>query len=313
MNEKNPEIVGIGANVYDTLIKLPDFPVEDTKMDVEAVMESGGGPCGTGLVAATRLGARTAWIGSVSDDRAGLFLLDDFKNNNVSTEFIEIVPNCRTFSATVLLSAQHGSRTCLLDRGSVPPTELTPKHVTALESAKILMVDGNDRKAAIEGAKIARKAGKHVLYDAGGLHDGLEPLLELSDILIPSEEFALGFTGQETVVEAIDEFYKSFRPKIIAVTRGEHGGVLYDGNEFSTWPAFKVETADTNGAGDVFHGAFAFALLRGMSPMNCCVFSSAVAAIKCARLGARRGVPTYGQTLNFLKEREINELQANVE
>ena len=63
---------------------------------------------------------------------------------------------------------------------------------------------------------------------------------------------------------------------------------------------------DSNGSGDVFHGAFAFAVTNGMDYKKACVFSSAVSALKCTKVGAREGVPTYDETINFLKERGVN-------
>ena len=72
------------------------------------------------------------------------------------------------------------------------------------------------------------------------------------------------------------------------------------------YPAFLVDAVDSNGSGDVFHGAFAFALTRNMEYKKACVFSSAVSALKCTKFGAREGVPTYEETINFLKERGVN-------
>ena len=67
------EVVGIGANVHDTLITIPKYPTEDTKMRANNIIECGGGPCGTGLVAASKLGADCAYIGVLSDDTSGKF------------------------------------------------------------------------------------------------------------------------------------------------------------------------------------------------------------------------------------------------
>ena len=64
-------IVGIGANVCDTLITVPNYPKEDTKLRAQTVIQSGGGPCGTGLVAASKLGGKCAYIGTLTDDSAG--------------------------------------------------------------------------------------------------------------------------------------------------------------------------------------------------------------------------------------------------
>ena len=79
------QIVGIGANVFDTLYRLETFPKEDSKQKAVSVTESGGGPCGTGLVAASKLGASCAYIGNCSDDSAGKFLREGFEKYGVST------------------------------------------------------------------------------------------------------------------------------------------------------------------------------------------------------------------------------------
>ena len=68
------KIAGIGANVFDTLYTVDTYPTEDTKMRANSVKASGGGPCATGLVAASKLGADCAFIGNLSDDNGGKFL-----------------------------------------------------------------------------------------------------------------------------------------------------------------------------------------------------------------------------------------------
>lgn len=68
-------------------------------------------------------------------------------------------------------------------------------------------------------------------------------------------------------------------------------------------PAFPVQVVDTTGCGDSFHGAFAFALSRGMDPHESVRFSSAVAALKATKLGGRSGLPTFEEVSRFLAER----------
>ena len=65
------DIVGIGANVYDTLITVSDYPKEDTKQRAKGIKQCGGGPCATGLVAAAKLGANAAYIGALAKDGGG--------------------------------------------------------------------------------------------------------------------------------------------------------------------------------------------------------------------------------------------------
>lgn len=300
------EIVGIGANVFDTLYTVDGYPAEDTKMCANSVKVSGGGPCATGLVAAAKLGASCAFIGNLTDDNGGKFLKADFEKYGVSTDLINIKSGFDSFCSCIWLAKESASRTCVFYRGNVPPTEIGEREVYAIANANVLMVDGNDMEAAIEGAKIAKENGTKILYDAGGLYDGVERLLPYSDILIPSEEFALGHTKAKTTRDAAKILFQKYSPEIVVITQGKKGGIIFDGEGIKEYPAFLVDAVDSNGSGDVFHGAFAFAVTKNMSYENACVFSSAVSALKCTKIGAREGVPAYDETIEFLKERGVN-------
>ena len=252
-----------------------------------------------------RLGSSCAYIGYSSDDRAGGFLRADFEKYGVDTSYMTVVDNTSAFCSCIWLSDDTASRTCVFHRGNVPPTQIDKRAADAISKSKILMVDGNDMDAAVEGAKGAKASDTLVLYDAGGLYPGVERLLALTDILIPSEEFALGHTGEKTVEAAAKKLWQMYQPKVIVITQGKVGGILFDGEKVTAYPAFLVDAVDTNGSGDVFHGAFAFAMTKGYSYEQCCVFSSAVSALKCTQVGARKGVPTYDDTIAFLKTRGV--------
>ncbi len=300
------KIVGVGANVHDTLITVPYYPTEDTKLRADGVKECGGGPCATGLVAAAKLGAEAAYVGALAKDSGGEFLMADMARFGMTTEYTDMVEGKSSFASYVLLSEKSTSRTCVFNKDNLPDFVLDEKKQKAIRDADILMVDGNELENAIEAAKVAKAAGTKVLYDAGGLYEGIERLLPYADILIPSEEFSLGHTGKETAEEAAKALYEMYAPEIVVITQGVKGGILYDGKTVTAYPSFPVDVVDSNGAGDVFHGAFAFALTKEYTPYTCCIFSSAVSALKCTKLGARDGVPTFEETVEFLKERGIN-------
>lgn len=300
------KIVGIGANVFDTLYSVDKYPEEDTKTCANAVKECGGGPCATGLVAASKLGADTAFIGNYTNDSAGEFLIKDFQKYGVNTSYMMLKPGCSSFRSVLWLAKETASRTCVYYRGNVPPTEIDEESAKAIEDAEILMVDGNDMNAAIKGAKIAKENGTKVLYDAGGLYNGVENLLLYADILIPSEEFALGYTKADTAENAAKILFEKYSPEIVVITQGKKGGIIYDGKTARSYPVFDVDVVDSNGSGDVFHGAFAFFVTKGYNYYDACVLSSAVSALKCTKIGARQGVPTLEETINFLKERGVN-------
>ena len=298
------KITAIGANVYDTLICAPYYPSEDTKLRAESVRRCGGGPAATGLAAAAKLGAECAFIGNITDDEGGAFLKADFERFGVSTEFCGEVKGYASFSSYIILSDKEKTRTCVFDKGNIPPLALNDKQRKAVVESAILMVDGNEINAACNAAKTARENGVDVLYDAGGLYDGIEKLLPYANILIPSHEYASGFTGEDSAEKAAVKLYEKYSPDVVVITDGKNGGYMYDGKEIFKYPAFKVDAVDTNGAGDVFHGAFAFALSIGYNYKKACIFSSAVSALKCTKVGARDGVPTLDEVNEFLKERK---------
>ena len=203
------KIVGIGACVMDTLITVPNFPKEDTKLRAEGVKVAGGGPVATGIVAAQKLGVDTAYLGVLSDDNGGVFLRGDFDKYGVCTDYVDIKQGYRSFASTIWLAQDTATRTCVFDKGNLPALQLNERQKTVIMSSEILMVDGNEMDAAEEGCRIARENNTKVLYDCGGLYEGVERLLKLTDVMIPSEEFALGHTGCDNVPDAAKRLYVS--------------------------------------------------------------------------------------------------------
>lgn len=287
----------------DTLITVPSYPQEDTKMRAESSKVAGGGPTATGLVAAQKLGEQTAYIGVLADDNGGNFLLCDFEKYGVCIDYVDVKSGYRSFASTIWLAKDTATRTCVFDKGNLPSWQLSKEQKQAIIDSDILMVDGNEMDAAEEGCKLARENNTKVLYDCGGLYDGVERLLKLTDVMIPSEEFALGHTGCDNVPDAAKCLYELYHPEVVVITCGKEGGLIYDGVTSVSYPAFVVEAVDTNGSGDVFHGAFAAAMVKGYSYMNCCLFASATSAIKCTGIGARESVPDEETVYKFLESR----------
>ena len=308
---KKYDVVGIGANVCDTLITIPHYPKEDTKIRATSVKICGGGPCATGLVASSKLGAKCAFIGTLANDEAGRFLLDDMKRFNIDISFVELKEGA-SFTSFIWISEKEKTRTCVFNKDGLPAFTLSDAQKQAIADAKVLLVDGNELENAIEGAKTAKKNGTLVIYDAGGLYPGVEKLLPYVDILIPSEEFSIGHTGKSNVRDAAEYLHERYSPELVVITQGKKGGLMYDGLNYKKYPALPATVVDSNGAGDVFHGAFAYALSHGISGFDACILSSAASAIKCTKFGSRDAAPTYEELNKYLKEQNY-ELQEKME
>lgn len=297
------KVVGIGAAVFDILMTADAFPKEDTKLQGKETKIQCGGPCATGLVAMSKLGEPVCYMGTVGDDMYGSFITSELTRFGVDASNVEVVPGS-SFHSFVLLNLSNTSRTCIWNRGkAAQPTEKNVD-LEVLKNAQFLHLDGNQLECAIYAAQKAHEFGVTVSLDAGGAYPGIERLLPLVDVLIPSEEFSMKVTGCATAVEAAKVLQEKYNPKVLVITQGCKGGFIWEDGKEVRYPVYPVKAIDSNGAGDTFHGAFVAGQLKGMSIYESCCFASATSALKCTRFGAQEGIPGYEEVLDFMKTHE---------
>jgi len=283
------DIVGVGLNALDTIIRLPQFPAFNSKMEILSSNSYPGGQVASALVACQRWGLRTRYIGKIGDDFAGRVHREEFAREEVEAHLIE-VPHCESQLSYILVERSSGERTVLWKRDArldISPAELRPEWI---ERARLLHVDGHPTAPAIAAARMARQAGISVMADLDNLYEGVEVLLEHIDYLISSREFPERVTGIPDLMQAILEIKRRFGCKIVGATLGIDGALAWDGHAFHYSPAFRVDAVDTTGAGDIFHAAFAYALLKGTTLKDILDFSCAAAALNCTGAGARGGI-----------------------
>jgi len=295
------DVIGIGSAVYDMLMLVDALPQEDTKVRAKATRIQSGGPCSTAIGAASKLGLQVEYMGTIANDFLGQAMLSDFKKYGIGSKYIRVVDRCESFHSVVLINPYQSTRTCVWNEGTVPAPTTADINLEALRKARYLYLDGHHPVAALYAATKAKEFGVKIVLDAGGFYPGISDLVASADILIPSEEFALQYASQITAEQAATSIYTNHQPELLVITQGKRGGLLFDGKTLARYPAFKVNILDTNGAGDVFHGAFLVAHAKGMAPIDCACFASAAAALKCTQFGARESVPTYPQVLDFLR------------
>ena len=304
-----PQVVGIGLAALDVVLRMDRMPTWDHAPPLVDFEVRGGGPAGTACVAASKLGARVGFIGTAGDDK-----LADLKLGSLEEHGVDISRMVRRRALEdqiiiVYLDSVTGERLFAgvtgRDRLELMPEEIDFNY---LLSSDYLHLDGRFPHTALAAARRMRKAGKLVMLDGGAttgpISDEMVALVGETDILICGSGFAPVLTGYENSLDA-GKACLGFGPKIVVTTDGENGSHTFTGDEDFRIPAFEVDVADTTGAGDVFHGAYLVALLRGWDPHVSGLFASAAAAIKCSRLGGRVGFPGYDETAEFLGRRGI--------
>lgn len=297
------DCIGIGCSALDYLGIVSRWPDVDEKMPMDDLTIQGGGMIATALVAMARLGARVSWMGKQGDDPFGVQILRLLDKEGVDHSHAVIEPGARSHFAFCIVDSHSGKRTIFHARGTestLRPEELNRKEI---ESARSLLVDFRYPEASEAAARWAREANVPVVIDAEGATDAkCADILRYCDHIIPSKAFAEGFTGVSDWEEAARRLFDAFEPSVVVITLGEDGCVAYNGMELIHQPIFPVEVVDTTGAGDVFHGAYTFGLLQGWPLREIIRFASAVAALKCRKLGGRAGIPTLDEVKSLLQE-----------
>jgi sulfofructose kinase len=287
------DVVGLGLNATDVAIEVPRYPPFNSKVEFTTARWQAGGQVATALTVCQRLGLKTKYIGRVGDDAMGQFQLDSLRPEGIELSDVKVVSGCPNQCAYIVIEEETGERTILWRRDprlTIRPEELRREMV---DGARLVHVDGHDTAAAAQLAAWAREAGLPVTADVDNCYPGLPALLDSTTHLISSAAFPAAYTGDADYIRAFPEILRRHPGmKLVAATLGQDGVLAYEDGRFLYAPAYAVRCRDTTGAGDVFHGAFAFGLLQGWPTQRILEFSNAVAGLNSQALGARGGIPT---------------------
>ena len=284
------DVVGVGLNATDTLLIVPHFPAYAGKVPFQEEILSPGGQVASALVACARLGLRTKYIGAIGDDERGRIQLESLLGTGINLDHVQHCRNCPNQSAYIIIDRSTGERTVLWrhdDCLRIDPERIAPEQIAG---ARLLHIDGFDTRAAARAAEIARSHGIPVTVDVDTIYQGFDRVLPNVDYLVASSEFPTAWTGVNDPFEALQTIQNKYGMKVAAMTLGPHGALAREDGRFHYSPAFVVNCVDTTGAGDVFHGAFCYAVLQDMPMRDALEFSNAMSALNCTAIGARGGV-----------------------
>ncbi|HML18299.1 MAG TPA: PfkB family carbohydrate kinase [Bryobacteraceae bacterium] len=289
------DLVGVGLNATDTLILVSHFPAYAGKVAMEQEILSPGGQVASALVTVARLGKRVKYIGTVGDDLRGEIQMVSLRETGINLDDVQVRAHCPNQAAYIVIDRSTGERTVFWSRPEclrLEPESITPEKIAG---ARMLHIDGHDTPAVERAANIARRLGIPVSVDVDTVYHGFDRVLGSVDYLVASSEFPGQWTSERDPFRALELMQTEYGMKVAAMTLGAHGALARADGRFIYSPAFVVNCVDTTGAGDVFHGAFCYAVLEGMSMRDALEFSNAMAALNCTRLGARGGIASVAE------------------
>jgi sugar/nucleoside kinase (ribokinase family) len=235
-----------------------------------------GGSAGNTAIAVNQFGGKSFYSCLVAKDELGKFFLEDLKRNGVSTNLThENCPEGITGKCLVMTTpdADRTMNTFLGISSFLSPEQIDED---AIKKSSYIYLEGylvaspNGLEAMKEAKRIAEKSNVHTsltLSDPNMVKffsSQFEDVIGASvDLLFCNEEEAMAITSTNTINEArvkLKQLAKRF-----AITLGANGALIFDGDTFVQIEPYKVKALDTNGAGDMFAGAFLYGITHNHS------------------------------------------------
>ena len=316
---------GVGAALVDTEIKVEDSDLAAMNVDkgmmtlvdgerqtellqhleghLVKASHASGGSAGNSMIATAQFGGPTFMTCKVANDADGDIYIADLEAAGVDHCLTGEREDGTTGKCLVLISpdAERSMNSHLAISETLSVEQLVPE---AIEQSEYLYIEGyqvtspTGRAAAIKAREIAEAAGvkTSISFSDPGMveffREGMEEMVgERVNLVFCNEAEALGW-GQTDKLEVAFEKLKQVSDTFV-VTRGSEGAVTFDGSELAEIPPHKVQAVDSNGAGDMFAGAFLYALSRGEDFPTAGRFASLAAGKIVANYGPRLPAADY--------------------
>ncbi len=317
-----PRLVCVGIAVVDVVAHIEAPLQAGVKQFASSLSTAFGGPATTAAAAAARLGVDAILVAPVGADERAAALGAALVAAEVDADALVVRPGVASATSLVVVSGD-GERTIVNATSPellVAPSEDEAAAIRALVTgAQAVLVDVRWPAAARIALEAARAAGVPALLDLDRTtaehRDDVRGLAALASHVVASQDALADVLGgapggtasgavsgavsseDHDVDAALDALATMARDGMVGITRGAHGmrwrsvdgsgpsahGAAVRGGDV---PAFRVEVVETLGAGDVWHGAFAAALARGLALDDAATDASAAAALRCTRRGA---------------------------
>lgn len=298
--EVTPEVLQ-ELDIEKGVMTLLDRDSQDkivSKLSSYDTKRSCGGSAANTLIAVSQFGGKAFYSCKVAKDEPGKFYTQDLIDCGVATNLENqaakpgVTGKCLVF---VTPDADRTMNTFLGISSEFSEEELIPE---AIENAEYTYIEGylvsgdSSKAAAIKAKEIAQKAGNKVAFTLADLNmvkffkEGLLEIIGSGvDFLFANEGEAMLMAQTEDFTAAVD--YLKTLAKAFAITRGDRGSVIFDGQQSIEIEPFPVEAIDTVGAGDMYAGAFLYGITNGMNYSQAGRLASLASSKIVTTLGAR--------------------------
>ena len=293
------QAVCVGVITIDTIALVDKYPSADERVIAQEIARAGGGPAAVAAVALSRLGIKSAIVGTIGDDPDGKEVLRIFEKEGVDTSGISI-GSFATSGSVIVASKEHSSR-AISTRQPMVQSPINEAAKKLIAQAQWVHVDhlGVTRLTELG---ISRGNGPLISFDAGYGVETFDPITV--DLFVPTDrQMALRYPGTDLAVALENDAMKA--GNTVVATQGSAGSAGFSPETgLVRAPGFTVNVMSTLGAGDVFHGALVAQLIHGFALQEAMLRANAVAALSCTGLDGQSKIPTTTELDAYLEARK---------
>lgn len=293
----------IGQSAYDITIPLEGAICENQKYRITKKKECGGGPAFNAAYLCAMWGEKVELISRLGNDTYGKRLLEIASQAGIGTNYLIKDDKIETPHSYIFSNQKNGSRTLF----NFPGEKQDVKYTYPDEKVSVILSDGHEPDISVEAIRYYKNAIS--IVDAGTCRESTMQVAKEVDYLVCSEDFARQYTGVAINLDdtqktcQIFEEVEKINHKHAVVTLGEKGLLYRRDGKITHMPAFKVKAIDTNGAGDIFHGAFAYGMHKKLDFYDVLKISSMASAISVQTLGAQSSIPQLTKVTSELQKK----------
>ena len=290
------QAVCVGVITMDTIALVEKYPGEDERVLANEISRAGGGPAAVAAVTLSRLGIRSAIVGTIGDDADGKEVLRIFAQEGVDTSGVSV--GATSTAGSVIVASKENSARAISTRQPVVQAPINDAAKKLIESAQWLHVDHVGIKRLGEMG-VSRGKGPQISFDAGYGVESFDPIAV--DLFVPTDrQMALRYPGVELAAALASDSLKA--GNAVVATQGSEGSTGFSAETgLVTAYGFKVDVTSTLGAGDVFHGALVAQIIHGHHLQEAMRRANAVAALSCRGLDTQSMVPTSTELDAYLE------------
>lgn len=301
----------VGSINVDNILHIKKLPQPGETITMSGFSKAAGGKGANQAVASSRAGNETVFIGRIGNDQNGKFMIDQFKENNISTDYIQVSENEQTGQAYILLQ-ESGQNSIIIQHGanfSVTSEDVLKAEKEIKNSDFLIAQFETSFEGTIQAFELAKKHNTTtILNPAPARLDIPNELLEMTDIITPNETESESLTGIKitdlTTMKKSAEYFHKLGIKCVIITIGKKGSFVSMDNLSELIPAFTVDAVDTTAAGDTFIGALSSELNKDFSNLKeSIIYAAKSSSYTVQKLGAFPSIPTRKLVMNALEKK----------